>query len=145
MRISDWSSDVCSSDLEQGVSSARGGHYPTLGFGASYGNSESWGGTNVGSLNREGESRTIGLTLTVPIFSGGETQSRVREAIANRDIRQDQFEQQKRAVERNTRNSYQTLVAGINEIEARHLAVRSEERRVGKEGARTGRSRWSPN
>src|SRR3546814_18306423 len=60
-------------------------------------------------------SRTIGLTLTVPIFSGGETQSRVREAIANRDIRQDQFEQQKRAVERNTCNSYQTLVAGITE------------------------------
>src|SRR3546814_4422497 len=58
------------SSAEQGVSSARGGHYPTLGFGASYGNSESWGGTNVGSLNREGESRTIGLTLTVPIFSG---------------------------------------------------------------------------
>src|SRR3546814_6838292 len=111
------------SSAEQGVSSARGGHYPTLGFGASYGNSESWGGTNVGSLNREGESRTIGLTLTVPIFSGGETQSRVREAIANRDIRQDQFEQQKRAVERNTRNSYQTLVAGITEIEARRLAV----------------------
>src|SRR3546814_3565465 len=52
-----------------------------------------------------------------------ETQSRVREAIANRDIRQDQFEQQKRAVERNTRNSYQTLVAGITEIEARRLAV----------------------
>jgi outer membrane protein len=59
----------------------------------------------------------------VPIFSGGATQSRVREAIANRDIRQDQFEQQKRAVERNTRNSYQTLVAGISEIEARRLAV----------------------
>ncbi|MDN5782118.1 MAG: TolC family outer membrane protein [Luteimonas sp.] len=108
---------------EQGVSSARGGHYPTLGFGASYGNSESWNGTNVGSLGREGESRSIGLTLTVPIFSGGATQSRVREAIANRDIRQDQLEQQKRAVERNTRNSYQTLVAGISEIEARRLAV----------------------
>src|SRR3546814_9698306 len=30
---------------------------------------------------------------------------------------------QKRAVERNTRNSYQTLVAGITEIEARRLAV----------------------
>ncbi len=108
---------------EQGVSSARGGHYPTLGFGASYGNSESWGGTNAGSLQREGESRSIGLTLRVPIFSGGATQSRVREAIASRDIRQDQYEQQKRAVERNTRNSYQTLVAGISEIEARRLAV----------------------
>src|SRR3546814_18666931 len=74
------------SSAEQGVSSARGGHYPTLGFGASYGNSESWGGTNVGSLNREGESRTIGLTLTGPVFSGGETQSRVPETNANRAL-----------------------------------------------------------
>src|SRR3546814_4299936 len=80
--------------------------------------------------------------------------------ISNRDIRQDQFEQQKRAVEHNTRNSYQTLVAGITEIEARRLAVvsadaaydasqvglevRSEERRVGKACVRTGRLRWSP-
>src|SRR3546814_8000967 len=76
------------SSAEQGVSSARGGHYPTLGFGARYGNSESWGGTNVGSLNREGESRTIGLTLTAPILPGGEPQSRVREASANLDTPQ---------------------------------------------------------
>lgn len=108
---------------EQSVSSARGGHYPTLGLGASYGNSDTWGGTNLGSLQEEGDSRSVSLTLTVPIFSGGATQSRVREAIANRDIRQDQYEQQKRAVVRNTRNSYQTLVAGVSEIEARRLAV----------------------
>ncbi|GAB3308908.1 TolC family outer membrane protein [Luteimonas notoginsengisoli] len=115
---------------EQGVSSARGGHYPSLSFGASYGNRDSWGGpafvpdpTDPTASTRAGEDRSIGLTLTVPIFSGGATQSRVREAIANRDVRQDQLEQQKRAVERNTRNSYQTLVAGISEIEARRLAV----------------------
>jgi outer membrane protein len=112
---------------EQGVSSARGGHYPTLSLGAGYGNTASWdnlhgaGSPIIG--NNDGESSSIGLKLTVPIFSGGATQSRVREAIANRDIRQDQLVQQKRAVERNTRNSYQTLVAGISEIEARRLAV----------------------
>jgi outer membrane protein len=108
---------------EQSVSSARGGHYPTLGLGASYGDSDTLHGGTLDSLQEQGESRSIGLTLTVPIFSGGATQSRVREAIANRDIRQDQYEQQKRAVVRNTRNSYQTLVAGISEIEARRLAV----------------------
>ncbi|MFL6592760.1 MAG: TolC family protein, partial [Luteimonas sp.] len=35
----------------------------------------------------------------------------------------DELEQQKRALERNTRNSYQTLVAGISEVEARRLAL----------------------
>jgi len=59
----------------------------------------------------------------VPIFSGGATQSRVRQAIAQRDIAQDQYEQQRRALDRNTRNLYQALVAGVSEVEARRLAV----------------------
>jgi outer membrane protein len=65
----------------------------------------------------------VGLTLSVPIFSGGATQSRVRQALAQRDVTRDQYEQQKRALERNTRNAYQTLVAGVSEVEARRLAV----------------------
>ena len=59
----------------------------------------------------------------MPIFSGGLTQSRVRQAIAQRDIAQDQLVQQKRGLERSTRNAYQTLVAGISEVEARRLAL----------------------
>ncbi|MGV8931173.1 MAG: TolC family outer membrane protein [Luteimonas sp.] len=114
------------SSAEFGVSSARGGHYPTLSIGGSYGNGDSWGlggGGTIPGSRLAGESRTVGLTLTVPIFSGGATQSRVRQAIANRDISQDRYEQQKRSIVRNTRNSYQTLVAGISEIEARRSAV----------------------
>jgi outer membrane protein len=59
----------------------------------------------------------------VPIFAGGATQSRVRQAIAQRDIARDQLVQQKRALVRNTRNAYQTLVAGVSEVEARRLAL----------------------
>ena len=40
-----------------------------------------------------------------------------------RDIASDELEQQKRALVRNTRDAYQTLVAGISEVEARRLAV----------------------
>ena len=59
----------------------------------------------------------------MPIFAGGATQSQVRQALALRDVAQDQYEQAKRALERNTRNAYQTLVAGVSEVEARRLAV----------------------
>ena len=38
-------------------------------------------------------------------------------------MRADQLEQQRRAVERNTRNAYQTLVSGVSEVEARRLAL----------------------
>jgi outer membrane protein len=113
------------SAAESGVSAARGGHYPTLSLGATAGKSASWGDVvgDSGSFSPDRRSNSVGLTLSVPIFSGGATQSGVRQALAQRDIAQDGFEQQKRALDRNTRNAYQTLVQGISEVEARRLAV----------------------
>ena len=113
------------SAAESSVQAARGGHYPTLSLGASAGRQASWGDV-VGSgsnFSPDARSNSIGLTLSVPIFSGGATQSGVRQALAQRDIAQDGYEQQKRALDRNTRNAYQTLKAGISEVEARRLAV----------------------
>jgi len=114
---------------EADVSTAKAGHLPTVYFGGNYGDRRTnyTATNNLTSAEGEFDSRTkdrsVGLTLTVPIFSGGATQSRVREALARRDVASDQYEQDKRALERNTRNAYQTLVAGISEIEARRLAV----------------------
>lgn len=110
---------------EASVAAARGGHYPTLSLGGSWGKDASWGDTVATGSGARGDSTgsSISLTLSVPIFSGGATQSRVRQAIAQRDIAQDQYEQQRRALVRNTRNIYQALVAGVSEVEARRLAV----------------------
>ncbi|RZZ84730.1 TolC family outer membrane protein [Pseudoxanthomonas winnipegensis] len=112
---------------DSGISAARAGHLPTLSLSGSYGRSANWGGDadtgTDGSRRGEYDSRSIGLTLNVPIFSGGATQSQVRQAVAQRDSAQDAFEQQRRAVVRNTRNAYQVLEAGISEIEARRSAV----------------------
>ncbi|HEY5972913.1 MAG TPA: TolC family outer membrane protein [Pseudoxanthomonas sp.] len=106
---------------DAGIATARAGHLPTLSFGGSWGKDAAWGDLVGGGS--DGTGTTVGLTLSVPIFSGGATQSRVRQAIANRDATQDGYEQQKRAIVRNTRNAYQTLEAGISEIEARRLAL----------------------
>ena len=109
-----------------GVSSARAGHYPTLAFTGRYGNSADWDsvhGPFSPDISSEAEGYTWGLTLTVPLFSGGATQSRVRQALSQRDIADDQLEQTRRALVRNTSNAYQALVAGVSEVEARRLAV----------------------
>lgn len=117
---------------ESSVSSARAGHLPTLTLEGSLGRSTTWGdysgelaayeGTNdLGSPRTD--STYVGLVLSVPIFAGGATQSAVRQAIAERDIQQDTYEQQKRTLDRNVRNYYQSVVQGISEIEARRLAV----------------------
>ncbi|WP_407352880.1 TolC family outer membrane protein [Luteimonas sp. R10] len=110
---------------EHNVTTAKSGHLPRLSLGAGYSNGASWG--ELSPPNQDptvaSEGHNIGLTLTVPIFSGGATQSGVREAIARREIARDQLEQTRRALERNARNAYQTVVAGVSEIEARRQAV----------------------
>lgn len=115
---------------EANVDIARAGHYPTLYLGANYGRTRSDGDQTdltppkaTTAFENESNSRSIGLTLSVPIFSGGATQSGVRQALAQRDATADELEQQKRALVRNTRNAYKTLIAGISEVEARKAAV----------------------
>ena len=112
---------------DQDVQTARAGHYPTLYLNGSYGDSTLWGDRTAGPLTRDIDSRefgpALGVTLSVPIFSGGATQSGVRQAIALRDVANDELEQQKRALVRNTRNAYQVLVASVSEVEARRLAL----------------------
>src|SRR3546814_12167578 len=104
MRISDWSSDVCSSDLGN-VDPSITLQYdiaPRVMVYATYGRGSKSGGFVSNTLG------TVDSTFT--------------------------FEP-----ERST--NYE---AGIKSTLAGGAVVRSEERRVGKEGVRTVRSRWSP-
>jgi outer membrane protein len=111
---------------EKDVSTARAGHLPTLSASAGYGDSASWGVNSSANVVRYGNANngpSYGLTLSVPIFSGFATQSRVRQALYQRDAAADSLEQQKRAVTRATRGAYRNLISGQAEVEARRLAV----------------------
>ena len=111
------------------VNTARAGHLPTLHGQILYNKSPNWGdryssaaGAGV-HTNSEQWNTTVGVSLNIPLFSGGATQSRVRQAIYNRDFAQDQQEAQRRLVERNTRSSYRAVIAGASEVEATRQAV----------------------
>ncbi|KRA16139.1 MULTISPECIES: TolC family outer membrane protein [unclassified Lysobacter] len=112
---------------EADVETARSGHWPTLYLTGGYDKSKTWTdrtfGGNTFESDSEGRGPSLGITLSVPIFAGGATQSGVRQALATRDVASDELEQQKRALVRNARNAYQTLVAGVSEVEARRLAL----------------------
>ena len=108
---------------EHNVATARSGHYPTLGLRAGYGKALPSLYGNPEFTGSNDASTSVGLTLSIPIFSGFATQSNVRSSLAQRDIARYQLEQQKRALERSTRSAYQALVAGISEVEARRLAL----------------------
>jgi len=111
------------------IQTARSGHLPTINGQVLYSKSPRWSDTSASSFNdafhtnSESWSTSVGLTLNVPIFSGGYTQSRVRQSIYTRDAAQDQFELQKRLIERSTRNSYRAVIAGASQVEATRQAV----------------------
>lgn len=111
------------------IQTARSGHLPTIDGQVLYAKTPRWSDNSASSFNdafhtnSEGWSTSIGVTLNVPIFSGGYTQSRVRQTIHNRDAAQDQFELQKRLIERSTRSSYRAVIAGASQVEATGQAV----------------------
>jgi outer membrane protein len=124
---------------EHSISSARAGHLPTIDASLGYNKSTAWvqnGGVgsaaNAGTLGTSSGSNgrgatSVGLTLNVPIFSGGLTQSRVRQSIYQRDAAQDSLESVRRQVVRDTLNYYRSVVAGISKVEATKAAVESSE------------------
>jgi len=111
------------------IRTAYAGHLPTIGASLTYTNSPGWGdstGDRITGVNHANSSRSdtaIGLVLNVPIFTGGYVQSRVRQAVHDRDAASDTLEQQTRAVVRATRNNYRAVIAGISGVEARKQAV----------------------
>lgn len=110
------------------INTARAGHLPTVNGSIVYSKAPTWGDQRTNPdprehFNNDRWSTTVGLTLNVPIFAGGYTQSRVRQSIYNRDAAQDQYELQRRLVERSTRNSYRAVIAGASQVEATGQAV----------------------
>ena len=115
---------------EKDVATARAGHLPSLGLTASYSDGDGYGTNDIfapvvnnTNFDNASDSTRVGVTLTVPIFAGGATQSVVRQAIYNRDATADALEQERRSVVRQTRNAQRSLGAGSAEVEARRLSV----------------------
>ncbi|HEY0232587.1 MAG TPA: TolC family outer membrane protein [Dokdonella sp.] len=119
------------------INSARAGHLPTITGQIGYSRAPAWGDTRPGGFAEQHDfsgdpkwGSSIGITLNVPIFTGGFTQSRVRQAIYQRDFSQDQYEFNRRQVEAATRNNYRSVIAGASEVEATKAAVISAQSSV---------------
>lgn len=107
---------------KQNIDAARAGHYPTLDLGASYKSSDSeTNGINTPAL----DDYSIGITLNVPIYSGGAIQSSVRQAQKRFVLASQDLIQTHRNVVRTTRNAYNTVIASISGIRALEQSVLS--------------------
>jgi outer membrane protein len=116
---------------EHSVNAARAGHLPTITASLVHGKSTSWlehgslANGNGADLGNGRWGNTIGVTLSVPIFEGGATQSKVRQSMDQRDEAQDSLELTRRQTVQNTINFYNSVNAGISEVKSGKAAVDS--------------------
>lgn len=108
---------------DEEISAQRSGHYPSLELFANRQFSDSEG-ENFGDSSEQ-ESTTVGIQLRVPIFSGGGTSARVKEAIYRHDATRDQLESTRRQVVQQTRDAYQNTLADISRVKALRQALES--------------------
>ena len=106
------------------VSKQRAGHFPSLDLVAnhSYGN---YGGGQFGK--RDVEDNTVSLQLNVPLFQGGLVSSLTRAASFRLQEAKEKLEQQTRATEKQTRNSYLSVIANISQVTALKQALASSQ------------------
>jgi len=114
------------------VAAQRSGHLPTLSASLVRTDTPAWANGSGNSLgeafgpfhtNSLSGNTTIGVTLNVPIFTGGLVTAQTHQAIGQREIAQDQEELTRRSVVAGTRNAYRAVIAGISEVEATKQAV----------------------
>lgn len=103
----------------------RAGHYPTLDLTGRYDNTSSPSTTSSGTLtpNFDTKSTVIGLTLNIPLYLGGGTQSRVRQSISNRDRAAQDLENSRRTVAQTVRQNYLGVTNGILQVKALEAAL----------------------
>ncbi len=114
----------------QVVSIERGGHFPEIDFVINHGEFEDEGRfTNqVGVTfpsDADSEDTTYSVQLTVPIFSGGATSSRVRQAQYRNIAARERLERTARETERSTRDAYLGVNSEVARVQSLQQAVES--------------------
>jgi len=110
---------------KENINIATSGHLPTLSLTGRYSDTDS--DDLIDNNSVQGDSQSIGITLNVPIYSGGETSSQVRQAQSNYVAASQDLAQTHRNVVRNTRNAYNTVIAAVSAIKALEQSVVSAE------------------
>ena len=112
------------------ISFRRTGHYPTVDLIAGRSYNESVGESQLGPfpvspIDSDSTSDSIALRFNLPIFSGGRTSSRVREAVYLHRASMEQLQRVSRETERATRDAYLGVLAEISRVKALKQAVAS--------------------
>jgi len=122
VRIAEYNFEIAKLDVER----ARAGHYPTVDLVGSYTaqGANAAVSSTVGSDSRTG---VIGLQVNVPIYQGGFTESRVREAIALQEKSRQDLEAARRVALFAAQTGFAGVTSATASVKAFEQAVVSAE------------------
>lgn len=120
---------VVSRDIaKDNITLARTGHEPTLDFNANIRTAYTDYTTEVqtaGWVDSNSWSKSVGLTLNIPIYHGGETSAAVDKATANYVAQSEALENAHRSLLSNVNNSFNDVNAAISKVKAYKNSVAS--------------------
>ena len=106
------------------VSKAQAGHLPTLDAVAQWSNS---GSENITRINSRYESKSVGVQLNIPLFSGGYVNSTIRQAVAEQVRSEEALEALRRDLGVRVHKEFRGMTEGVLRVRALEQAVRSAE------------------
>ncbi|MEN9788100.1 MAG: hypothetical protein RLZZ473_164 [Pseudomonadota bacterium] len=126
------SSRLAADIARDNVRAAFGGHLPELDLVASKSNTDQtspikFSSGNVGTRTNDSDDTTYSLQLSVPIFSGGGTQSRVRQTEYQWQAARERLSRVSRQTERQARDAYLGVISEISRVNALRQALESSQ------------------
>lgn len=108
------------------VTKARAQHYPTVDLVAQYSDQTGVGGAVTGR-GIDLTSKSVGIQVSVPLFGGFATQSRIREALAHQDRARHDLDNARRNNALQVRQQYLNVTNGIAQVNALKQALVSSQ------------------
>ena len=104
------------------ISMNRAGHFPSLDLVAGVGRASNSAVPSLDVAGGTAISRSIGVQVTIPVFSGFAVSSKVREAIALEDKAENDLETAKRTAALEARQAFWGVTSGLAQIKALEAA-----------------------
>jgi len=120
VQIARGSNEIATREIQR----AKDGYKPTLDLVAGY-NINRFNGTQVIDNSFRTNTGNIGLQFTMPLYTGGLTQSRVREAVALQDKSLNDLETARRSAANAARAAFTGVNYGLSQVQALESAERS--------------------
>jgi outer membrane protein len=123
VQVQQAAADIAAREMDK----QRAGHYPTVDLVANQGYSKSQTFSGGGPTALESDFRNIGIQVNIPLFQGGLTVSRQREAAANRSAAQAGLDAARRGAALSARQYYLGVTNGLAQVKALKAALVSSQ------------------